>query len=160
MGITDYTSRLAADVLKSTYLRIRAMTESRLYFWLVWGLVAIGCGILLLGIDQPLALLVISACVGGTMMFLYSLLLILLNRRELPAAIRIRFVRAGVLVWSTLFLRRARRVDDLAADRADCCGDAAGCETPVHDVNVPNERRIGGAGGFDAEFPERTAVSR
>jgi hypothetical protein len=37
------------------------------------------------------------------MMCLYSLLLLLLNRRELPAAIRIRFVRAGVLVWSTLF---------------------------------------------------------
>ena len=40
MGITDYTSRLAADVLKSTYLRDSPMTESRLYFWLVWGLVA------------------------------------------------------------------------------------------------------------------------
>jgi hypothetical protein len=103
MGIIDYTSRLAADVLKTSYLQHSAISESRIYFRLVWGLVAIGCGILLLGVDQPLPLLVISACVGGTMMCLYSLLLLLLNRRELPAAIRIRFVRAGVLVWSTLF---------------------------------------------------------
>ena len=44
MGIADYTSRLAADVLKSTYLRESAVSESTIYFWLVWGLVAIGCG--------------------------------------------------------------------------------------------------------------------
>ena len=103
MGIIDYTSRLAADVLKTSYFQASTVSESRIYFRLVWGLVAIGCTILLLGIDQPLPLLVISACVGGTMMCLYSLLLLLLNRRELPAAIRIRFGRSGVLVWSTLF---------------------------------------------------------
>jgi hypothetical protein len=103
MGITDYTSRLAADVLKSTYLRQAPVSESRLYFWLVWGLVAIGCGILLLGVDQPLALLVISASTGGTMMFLYSILLIVLNRRALPDAIKVRSYRIAALVWSTGF---------------------------------------------------------
>ena len=64
MGIADYTSRLAADVLKSTYLRSSAVSESRLYFWLVWGLIGLGCSILLIGMDQPLVLLVISASVG------------------------------------------------------------------------------------------------
>ncbi len=76
MGIADYTSRLAADILKSTYLRSSTVSESRLYFWLVWGLVALGCSILLIGMDQPLVLLVISASVGGTMMCLYSVLLL------------------------------------------------------------------------------------
>ena len=103
MGITDYTSRLAADVLKSTYLRHSPVTESRLYFWLVWGLVAIGCGILLFGLNQPMVLLVISACVGGTMMFMYSGLLIQLNRRFLPAPIRVRSFRLAVLVWAIMF---------------------------------------------------------
>jgi hypothetical protein len=103
MGITDYTSRLAADVIKTTYLRDSAVSESRLYFWLVWGLVALGCSILLAGIAQPLPLLVISACVGGTMMFLYSLLLIMLNKTKLPRPIRIRTYRTAALVWSTLF---------------------------------------------------------
>jgi len=103
MGITDYTSRLAADVLKSTYMRDSKMSESSIYFWLVWGLVAIGCTIVLSGFTQPLALLVISACVGGTMMFLYSGLLILLNRTFLPAPIRIRGFRVAVLVWSIVF---------------------------------------------------------
>jgi hypothetical protein len=58
--------------------------------------------ILLVGFDQPLVLLVISACVGGGMMFLYSALLLVLNRRVLPDAIRIRSYRAAALVWSVL----------------------------------------------------------
>jgi hypothetical protein len=103
MGIIDYTSRLAADVLKSTYLRDARVSESRVYFRLVWGMVAVGATILLIGFDQPLVLLVISACTGALIMFLYSLLLIVLNRRALPAAIAIRPFRLATLVWSTLF---------------------------------------------------------
>jgi hypothetical protein len=103
MGITDYTSRLAADVLKSTYFRESEVTESRIYFWPVWGLVAIGCGIIVIGLTQPMVLLVISACVGGTMMFLYSGLLIKLNRTFLPDAIKVRSFRLAVLVWSIVF---------------------------------------------------------
>ncbi|MFI5889855.1 Nramp family divalent metal transporter [Actinoplanes sp. NPDC051513] len=100
LGIVDYTSRLAADVIKTSYAR-RA-SESKLYAGLVWGLVLIGIVILLAGFDQPIALLVISAVVGGFMMFLYSGLLILINRRILPAPIRVRGVRLAVLIWSVL----------------------------------------------------------
>jgi hypothetical protein len=100
MGIIDYTSRLAADMLKTTY--IPKASESRIYFWLVWGLVGLGCTILLGGISQPLTLLVISASTAGTMMFFYSFLLIALNRTTLPPAIRIGASRTAVLVWSTL----------------------------------------------------------
>ena len=100
MGIIDYTSRLAADVLKSTYTP--GISESRMYFWLVWGLVGLGCTILLAGVSQPLTLLVISASTAGTMMFLYSFMLIALNRRMLPPAIRISPFRTATLAWSTL----------------------------------------------------------
>jgi len=102
MGIIDYTSRLAADILKSTYLPRSPVSESRLYFWLVWGMVALGCGILLAGISQPITLLVISASTGGTIMFMYSMLLIALNRKMLPAAIQIGPFRVVALLWSTL----------------------------------------------------------
>jgi hypothetical protein len=97
MGIVDYTSRLAADVLKTAYLQ--RVSESKIYFALVWGLVVLGCGILLAGFDQPLPLLVISACVGGLMMFIYSILLLVLNR-VLPEAIRPRGYRVVALVWA------------------------------------------------------------
>jgi len=98
MGIVDYTSRLAADVLKTSYLR--RVSENRIYFGLVWGLVALGVLILLAGFDQPLPLLVISACVGGLMMFIYPGLLLLVNRRYLPGPIRPRGYRVAALVWA------------------------------------------------------------
>jgi hypothetical protein len=100
MGIIDYTSRLAADILKTTYMT--GASENRIYFWLVWGMVGLGCAILLAGMSQPLTLLVISASTGGTIMFLYSFMLIALNRRMLPQSIRIGPFRTAALVWSTL----------------------------------------------------------
>jgi hypothetical protein len=103
MGIVDYTSRLAADVLKTTYLRSASISESRIYFRLVWGMVALGSVVILSGFDQPLVLLVISACTGGAIMFLYSFLLIVLNRRALPAPIQPGPFNIATLAWATLF---------------------------------------------------------
>ncbi|WP_432564652.1 Nramp family divalent metal transporter [Kineococcus sp. SYSU DK003] len=100
LGIVDYTSRLAADVLRVSYFE--RVSESKLYFALVWGLVFFGCLVLLFGLTQPLVLLVISAVVGGFMMFVYSGLLLLLNRRVLPEAVKPRAVRVGALVWAVL----------------------------------------------------------
>jgi hypothetical protein len=97
-GIVDYTSRLAADVLRTSYLR--GHNESRLYFMLVWGLVVIGILVLLIGVAQPLVLLVISACVGGLMMFIYSALLIILNRRILVPEIQPGTFRIATLAWA------------------------------------------------------------
>ena len=100
LGIVDYTSRLGADVLKTAYLR--TTNESKIYFALVWGLVTIGVVVLLAGLTQPLVLLVISAVTGGLMMFLYSALLLLVNRRTLPREIRPGAGRVIALVWSFL----------------------------------------------------------
>ena len=100
LGIVDYTSRLAADVIKTSYRR--DANESKLYAWLVWGLVVIGIVVLLVGFSQPIVLLVISAVVGGLMMFIYSGLLILINRKILPAPIRVRGWRLAGLIWSIL----------------------------------------------------------
>jgi Amino acid permease len=100
LGIVDYTSRLGADVLKTAYLK--DTNESKLYFGLVWGLVLIGCVVLLSGLDQPLVLLVIAAVTGGLMMFIYSALLLLVNRRTLPKEIRPGIGRVVALVWAFL----------------------------------------------------------
>ncbi len=98
LGIVDYTARLVADVVKTSYAQ--RIKESSLYFAVVWLLVLIGCGITVAGFAQPLVLLVISACVGGLMMFIYSILLIVLNRKVLPEQIKIRGARVVVLGWS------------------------------------------------------------
>ncbi|GAB3261819.1 Nramp family divalent metal transporter [Kineosporia babensis] len=102
-GIVDYTSRLVADILKGTYLGRRSVSENRLYFGAVWVLVLTGVTILAAGLDQPLVLLVISACVAGLSMFFYSTLLLVMNRGALPRAIRVGRGRAAVLIFSTGF---------------------------------------------------------
>ena len=104
LGVIDFVSRIIADVLKTVYLPTsQRWTESRIYFVGVWCTVAASCTILLSGVNQPLLLLVIAACLNGMVMFVYSILLIQLNRKGLPPAIRVRGTRLAMLVFATLF---------------------------------------------------------
>ncbi len=104
LGTIDYIARIVADVLKTVYLqRSQRWTESRIYFVVAWGTIAAGSVILLSGFNQPLLLLVVAACLNGMVMFVYSILLIQLNLRGLPPAIRVSGVRLGMLVFATLF---------------------------------------------------------
>jgi hypothetical protein len=104
LGVIDYISRIVADVLKTVYLQnSQRWTESRMYFLVVWSTIAAGSIILLSGFNQPLFLLVVSACLNGMVMFVYSILLIQLNRRGLPPALCVRGLRLGMLIFATLF---------------------------------------------------------
>ena len=83
LGVIDYISRIVADVLKTVYLAdSQKWSESRIYFIVVWSTIVAGSIILLSGMNQPLLLLVIAACLNGMVMFVYSILLIQLNRRD------------------------------------------------------------------------------
>jgi vacuolar-type H+-ATPase subunit I/STV1 len=75
-------------------------SESRIYVGVVWGIVVFGTLVLLSGFDQPLVLTVLAASLSGVVMFVYSGLLIALNRRFLPQPIKLRGVRLGALVWA------------------------------------------------------------
>jgi multisubunit Na+/H+ antiporter MnhC subunit len=104
LGVVDYVSRLVADVLKTLHLRDNERwSESKIYTTIVWTMCLLGCAVLLSGFDQPLVLLVLSACLNGIVMFVYSILLILLNRGGLPPAIRVRGFRLGALCFAVLF---------------------------------------------------------
>ena len=104
LGVIDYISRIVADVLKTVYLQdSQRWSESRMYFLVVWSTVMAGSSILLSGFNQPLLLLVIAACLNGMVMFVYSILLIQLNRRGLPPALRVRGVRLAMMVFAVLF---------------------------------------------------------
>jgi hypothetical protein len=77
-------------------------SESKIYFASVWTMIVFGCIVLLSGLEQLLLLLVISSSIAGVMMFIYSILLIQLNRRALPKQIKISGVRLGVMAISVL----------------------------------------------------------
>jgi hypothetical protein len=104
LGVVDYVARLSADVLKTLHLRDnQSWSESKIYACIVWTMCLLGIAVLAMGFDQPLVLLVLSACLNGIVMFVYSILLIRLNRRGLPPAIRVHGLRLGVLAFAVLF---------------------------------------------------------
>ncbi|MQA77531.1 MAG: hypothetical protein GEV10_03455 [Streptosporangiales bacterium] len=104
LGIIDYTCRLVADQLKINAFRTSTFwSESRVYAAAVWLMIAVGIVILVAGLDQPFVLLVIASSIAGVQMFIYSGLLILLNRRALPKPLRVGGIRLAVLALSFLF---------------------------------------------------------
>ena len=110
LGIVDYVSRLVADVVRVGYAGDSARwTESRIYFAVVWTMVIFGTAILAVGFDQPLVLVTISTVLGGVIMFIYSILLVITNRRYLPDELKLRGYRLGMIVVHD---RRPRRVLD------------------------------------------------
>ncbi len=104
LTVLDMVARLTADVLKTGALReSQTWSESRLYFVTVWAMILFGSIILLSGVDQPLALLVIASALNGVVMFIYSVLLLQLNRGVLPREIGLSGVRFGAIIWACLF---------------------------------------------------------
>ena len=104
-GLLDVVGRLVSDVLKVGYLaESRFWTESRLYFAVVWLEIIVGSLILLSGLSQPIVLLVISTATAAVVTFVYSVLLIQLNRSNaLPDAIKVRGLRLWGMVLATAF---------------------------------------------------------
>jgi hypothetical protein len=104
LGVVDYVSRLCADVLKTLHLRDNERwSESKIYTTIVWTMCLLGIAVLASGFDQPLVLLVLSACLNGIVMFIYSILLIKLNRTGLPEGVKVRGFRLGALGFAVLF---------------------------------------------------------
>ena len=101
IGIMDYVSRLSASELKISFFPdSQTITESRIYFALAWLIAISGSIILLLGLEAPLVLLIISASGAGVVMAFYLGLLIRLNTRVLPDPIKLRGWRLWVM-WPT-----------------------------------------------------------
>jgi hypothetical protein len=105
LALLDAVSRVSADLLKVAVLVHlgREVSLSRLYFAVVWSLIAFGILVLLVGFDQPLTLLVLSAALNGFVMFLYSGLLLVLNLKSFAPPLRPRPLRIGALVVSFVF---------------------------------------------------------
>jgi hypothetical protein len=104
LTVVDMIGRLTADALKTTTLRDNDnWSESRLYFITVWAMILFGSIILLVGVDQPLVLLVIAAALNGLVMFVYSILLLQLNRWTLPREIGLKGFRFVAILWAVAF---------------------------------------------------------
>ena len=100
----DFVGRLVGDVLKINVLAKNAFwSESKLYFATVWVFTLVCAGIILAGIEQPLLLLVISSIFQAIVLAASAVMLVVLNRRALPSAIKIRGYRLWATIWAALF---------------------------------------------------------
>jgi hypothetical protein len=103
LGNLDIVGRITSDVLKTSYLRESTFwSESKIYFAIVWTYILTGVAILFAGLEQPLILIILAGALTGLVMFVYSVLLIVLNRRALPDAIKVRGLRLVMMCWAVL----------------------------------------------------------
>jgi len=103
LGNFDYVSRITADVVKIHPARESNLSESRIYGFSVWFLVIVGIAILFVFTEQPLLLLVISSSLSAIVMFIYSMLLIRMNRSFLPEMIRLGGVRLAIMAFAVIW---------------------------------------------------------
>ena len=107
-GVLDAVSRISTDLVKVTWLRDHPVwTESRLYYVFLWGTVLLGSSILLLqefNIDvSAFELFKLTAALNGAVMFIYSILLLYINRWRLPPHIRLGGWRLLIMIWAIFF---------------------------------------------------------
>ena len=113
---------------------------------IVWTMALLGCAVLLSGFDQPLVLLVLSACLNGIVMFIYSILLIKLNRTGLPPAIRVSRLPARRARLRGAVLRLLRRLVRDRPARGDLLMHAATPVRPLRRLRRHVHRAVRGGG--------------
>ena len=105
LAVIDAVARVASDLLHASF-RLwadRELALSRIYFGVVWAMIAFGVAVLLAGFTQPLTLIILSAALNAVVMFLYSGLLLYMNLRTFHGPLRPHPVRVFALVGAFVF---------------------------------------------------------
>ncbi|MDP9401104.1 MAG: Nramp family divalent metal transporter [Actinomycetota bacterium] len=104
LAVWDMIGRISADQLKVGPLRdSRFWTESRLYATSLVLLLLFSIVVLLSGLQAPLLLLVIVSFLSGATSFVYTALIVQLNRRALPAHVRMGTARTVIMSLAVVF---------------------------------------------------------
>ncbi len=107
IGVMDLFARLSTDIIKTSFFWVRkkdAWTESRIYFVLVIFLALFAIFIFAaFPKAKPFLLLTIGAALNGIVMFVYSILLLYMNRAKFPKEVRMGPVRTAIMGWAVLF---------------------------------------------------------
>ena len=97
IGLIDVTSRISAGITNSL-LGSERFSAGRLYHIFVWSEIVIGTLLILVDTRQPFWFLITSAILNTLVMALYTVLIVILNRKMLPA-----FARAHpVIDWALI----------------------------------------------------------
>jgi len=64
LGVMDIVARVCTDIIKVNWMRESKISNRAIYFTILWVEIAFGIIIILSGIDKPLPLLIIGACLN------------------------------------------------------------------------------------------------
>lgn len=104
LGVMDTTSRILAENLTLvSEKKFPPETIRKNFYIFLWIQILAGVVILLLGFDQPLALLTLAAVMNAVTMFVYIGLITYLNFKKLEKPIRPSLFRVGVLALTFIF---------------------------------------------------------
>lgn len=104
LTVYDATSRiLSENVLLAAGKRIKDRQLPKVYYTVLWVMIASGVAIFLTGFTQPLQLLILAAVLNAIAMFVHSGLTLWLNKRSLPKSIGPNRFRTGVMLFACLF---------------------------------------------------------
>lgn len=104
LTIYDATSRiLSENVLLASGGRIKGRQLPKVYYTVLWTMIASGVAIFLMGFTQPLQLLILAAVLNAIAMFVHSGLTLWLNKRSLPKSIGPNKFRTSVMIFAFLF---------------------------------------------------------
>ncbi len=105
-GLLDAASRISSDIVKVNWLRESSRwSGGRLYYGFLWGTILLSSLFLVVGMEKvgAFALFKFTAAMNGGVMFIYSALLLYLNRFRLPRPLRMSGWRALIMIWAVLF---------------------------------------------------------
>lgn len=87
LGVMDSTSRIMAENASISYLKAKKKSSvplSKIYYSFLWGQIAFGILLFLLGLSEPKLLLILGASFNAVAMFVHIGLVSVLNYKELP----------------------------------------------------------------------------
>lgn len=104
LAVWDQIGRITADQLKVYLLRgNRFWTESKIYAATLVALLFFSVLVLISGLQAPLVLLVIVSFLSGVTSFIYTGLIVQLNRRSLPKYVRMGAPRTVIMSLAVVF---------------------------------------------------------
>lgn len=104
LAVWDMIGRITADGIKATWLqRSSFWTESKVYAVTIVLLFCFSVIVLASGLQAPLVLLVITSVLSGATSFVYCILLVQLNRFNLPDSVKMSNGRFAVMSIAVVF---------------------------------------------------------
>ncbi|KKT34987.1 MAG: hypothetical protein UX12_C0030G0004 [Candidatus Collierbacteria bacterium GW2011_GWC1_45_47] len=86
------------------YSQFKSENLSKYFYLFLWILIAMQIGVLMFGFREPLQLVTLSAVLNAGSMFIFSIMIMWLNKKKLPIIFRANLLRRMMMVLAIAFL--------------------------------------------------------